>query len=72
MTLGNRLSFMHRSNEDGTVDSICKTCFATVATERSEAALERYESKHVCDSHRLERLRPQRDWLIPKSDDSAA
>ena len=43
--------FVHRLNDDGTTDSICSNCFATVATAAvSESVLEREEQKHKCDT----------------------
>jgi hypothetical protein len=42
-------SFVHRSNPDGTTDSICKRCFVTVCTSMGEAKLAFEERKHVCD-----------------------
>lgn len=40
--------FVHRHNDDGTVDSICRRCFMTVATEVSESELIRDEHDHDC------------------------
>ena len=40
--------FAHRHNSDGTVDSICYTCFMTVATEASELELMKAEQDHDC------------------------
>ncbi len=48
--------FAHRTNPDGTVDSICKTCFMTAATAKEAESLKQLEAKHVCDSWRLEFL----------------
>jgi hypothetical protein len=45
--------FPHRHNSDGSYDSICTTCLATVATARHEEQLSREESAHVCDPIRL-------------------
>lgn len=45
--------FPHRHNLDGSYDSICTTCLATVATVRREEQLYREESAHVCDPIRL-------------------
>ncbi len=56
-----RPKFPHRRNHDGTFDSICSRCFATVATEGSEAELEKAEESHVCTGLDLGRiLRPPR------------
>ena len=41
--------FAHRSNLDGTTDSICFRCIATVATVYDEGELLRYEQPHICD-----------------------
>ena len=45
--------FVHRLNDDGTIDSICSDCFITVATAVSESVLERSvlereEREHNC------------------------
>ena len=41
--------FAHRSNSDGTVDTICIRCFQTVATVSDEAELAKIEQEHICD-----------------------
>jgi hypothetical protein len=38
----------HRRNRDGSYDSICLTCFATIAAGKSEAELWRHDRMHVC------------------------
>lgn len=48
--------FVHRTNTDGTLDSICSHCFTTVATKQWESDLETAEGKHVCDPEELERI----------------
>ncbi len=46
------------------MDSICRECFATVATSVWEAELEQAEKTHKCDPYRVERLhRPLDDTL---------
>ena len=45
--------FAHRTNPDGTIDSICKTCFLTVGTAEEAAALQELESNHKCGDWRL-------------------
>ena len=55
------LKFIHRVNEDGTVDSICRDCFVTVATAHSSTALERDEEQHTCEASLLERYKKVRD-----------
>jgi hypothetical protein len=42
--------FPHRHNDDGSHDSICLGCFATVATVQDEAQLSIHEIAHVCDA----------------------
>ena len=49
--------FVHRSNTNGTTDSICKSCFLTIATAMWEADLESAERQHKCDPFRLSSLR---------------
>jgi hypothetical protein len=38
----------HRRNRDGSYDSICLNCFATIAAGKSEAELWRHDKMHVC------------------------
>ena len=49
-----RPSFLRHVNANGTVDSVCRNCFATVATATKEAELEEPERTHVCDPHLIE------------------
>jgi hypothetical protein len=42
-------SFAHRRNADGSYDSICTKCYATIASAAREEALSSIESAHVCD-----------------------
>ena len=39
----------HRHNPDGSFDSICIICFATVAHVRHEGSLAEHERTHSCD-----------------------
>jgi hypothetical protein len=50
-------SFPHRHNANGTHDSICTVCLATVATVRNEWELAGLESVHVCEPINLYRFR---------------
>jgi hypothetical protein len=43
--------FFHRSNDDGTFDSICLQCFRTVATQSHEANIAAKEQAHVCSEY---------------------
>jgi hypothetical protein len=49
--------FLHRTNPDGTTDSICKKCFVTIANSVWEADLELREKTHVCEETRLQYLK---------------
>ena len=42
------LPFSHRFRKSG-VESICTSCFRTIAEVRRETDLERFECEHVCD-----------------------
>lgn len=41
--------FPHRHNRDGSHDSICISCYSTVASVQDEADLAQHEQDHVCD-----------------------
>jgi hypothetical protein len=47
--MANEEDFSHRHNEDGTVASICRECFVTVATAQDESQLSRDERLHTCN-----------------------
>jgi hypothetical protein len=57
-------SFAHRRNRNGSYDSICTKCYATVASAESEEALSSLESAHVCDPFTLA-LIEQNSFLTP-------
>ena len=42
-------SYPHRKNRDGSFDSICLRCFATIARAKEVAELKNREKQHVCD-----------------------
>jgi hypothetical protein len=44
------ISYPHRPNKDGSFDSICLTCFATVVYAEPEAELVEDDPNRVCDS----------------------
>ena len=50
------LRFAHRVSKEASLDSICRRCFVTVGSSRSEADLERFEDEHVCNPVLLERV----------------
>jgi len=49
--------FLHRTNRDGSYDSICPLCVATVATSADEDGLLVHERKHVCDPQQVNLLK---------------
>jgi hypothetical protein len=52
--------FPHRSNKDGSIDSICSRCFATIGNANSESELEGMEAAHVCEPAQLRLLEEER------------
>ena len=42
--------YAHRRNEDGSYDTICRTCFAALARSKPQSELAAYEKAHDCDS----------------------
>jgi len=63
-----RPSFPHRHNPDGTHDSICTVCFATVATVQKEWELASHESAHVCEPmslYRASQVQSPRQKITP-------
>ncbi len=50
--------YAHRRNYDGTVDSICKRCYLTVARAYREMDLTQLEVRHICQP--VERRRATR------------
>jgi hypothetical protein len=45
------IAFAHRQNSDASIDSICTTCFQTIASEDSEGKLIAHEERHSCDPY---------------------
>jgi hypothetical protein len=43
------LNFIRRRNPDATIDSICESCYQTIATDRDEENLRSAEQRHSCD-----------------------
>jgi hypothetical protein len=63
MTAHSNANFPHRHNKDGSYDSICTTCHATVATVNRETELAQYEHSHACNPARLYQLtRSRTTW----------
>jgi hypothetical protein len=44
-------AFAHRTNPDASIDSICLTCFQTIASEDNEDKLIAHEESHSCDAY---------------------
>jgi hypothetical protein len=42
-------TFPHRHNRDGSFDSLCLKCFATVANTPTEGELKAHDKIHACD-----------------------
>ena len=64
-------SFAHRRNSDTSFDSICLTCFQTIASADSVDKLIVYEEYHSCDPNSeimLAQLRSQRSTYQQASD----
>ena len=53
----------HRKNADGTHDSICPRCYATIATEHDQDDLPAQEAEHVCKEADLLRIQHPKEWL---------
>jgi len=45
-----RLEFLHRTNPNGSYDSLCPRCFHVIANERKKAELALYEALHTCST----------------------
>lgn len=56
--LVNTTHYAHRRNYDGTLDSVCKLCFLTVARAYRETDLTHLEVRHICQP--VERRRSTR------------
>lgn len=53
--------FARRVNRDGTTDSICKFCYATICTSTWETELEQAEHHHVCNPADIDRWKRLQD-----------
>lgn len=47
------MQYPHRRNRDGSVDSICPRCIATIASSSRESDLRFPEASHICEPWRL-------------------
>jgi hypothetical protein len=70
------LLYSHRHNTNGSYDSICLVCFATVATTQTKPELAVYDERHVCNQFLLSERRlfkpPHSDWPAPSNNFTAA
>jgi len=48
--------FIHRTDPDGSFESICPVCFETVCLQEREEDLARAEHAHACDPDGLVKL----------------
>jgi hypothetical protein len=54
------VKYPHRTNSDGTIDSICPRCYMTIGTSVWEFELEEFEAAHICDADRFEHFDDER------------
>jgi hypothetical protein len=59
--------FPHRTNGDGTTDSICPHCFRTIGISTYEADLDAIEASHVCDPALLQHYEEQLRWALKRA-----
>jgi len=73
--------FSYRTNDDGSIDSICMACYRTIASAISKVGLADEERKHTCNPEDVFRLNSARGigptttpvpgdlvWLSPTAD----
>lgn len=60
------MQYPRRSNEDGSIDSICPRCFITVATSYCATDLDQVEAAHDCAPERLEYYQSTRQTTTKK------
>ena len=74
MTYLENSTYRHRTNRDGTFDSICPRCYRTIASADKEQHLFMAERIHECDPLRLDELapgtRPQSLPTVAQANDS--
>jgi hypothetical protein len=56
--------YSHRKNRDGTVDSICLSCFQTIATAKNEESLSLHELLHRCSEENIPQSERKKNSLI--------
>jgi hypothetical protein len=55
--------YPHRHNRDGSFDSICLNCFATLATAKTEAELLEFDKSHICQPATVSQRAFDRNFL---------
>jgi hypothetical protein len=61
------MQYPHRRNRDGSVDSICPRCIATIASSTNDGDLKWFEMAHVCQPWRLAYFQPKSSdvtWFV--------
>jgi hypothetical protein len=71
-TLPQHREYPHRTNRDGTINSICPHCYRTIGTSTWEADLEEIEQVHICEGTRracyeMRRAKPVRRVISVRS-----
>jgi len=61
----NQSQFAHRRNSDGTIDSICRECYVTVASEPDECDLSAKELLHSCNPELVDWYQRSAEGRIP-------
>jgi hypothetical protein len=61
-----KATFVRRANRDSTTDSICLSCYRTIARAMWESELDRAEDSHECDPRALQ----QTHYSIPNEQSS--
>lgn len=60
------VEYKHRTNPDGSYDSICMQCYRTVGTTKNEDELREKESAHICAGWAdfADNVHPPRPFLV--------
>ena len=67
MMQSSTFQFVHRTNPNGTFDSICTQCFQTIANVKDETTLQKFEMEHVCDPHLVKRFKRSNSGYVTNS-----
>jgi hypothetical protein len=72
MAIQNLTLFMPRRNRDGSLSSICRTCFSTIGPRRYKEELEEMEDIHVCEDNPSSRRYSEEKLATPQTDAHAS